>query len=143
MFVIISGRQGGKTDTVVRWLIEDPERRIALVASESRKRSLLNRVLLLSPSSITKSFWQDRIRVASELLGGGSGFRGRGPHQIGIDDLEDVLGVLLSFVTGGILELVTMTATPIILPVTAGTEGEEKRGTPLRREGTNLQEKRS
>lgn len=111
MIVITGGRQQGKTEAIVRWLHEDPQRRCVLVADLDRKRYILGR---LHVGSLRGFPWKDHVVVASNFMFGGY-MRGhaRPFHfpEVAVDDMEDVFKVVF----GATLAFATMTATWIPL----------------------------
>lgn len=105
MIVYVAGRQQGKTTAIVRWLLEDPQHRCILVGDQERKKHIMRFLYRFAPIR-DKKFWEDRIFLAAPIHFQQRGYLAR---EIGIDDLEYVLGILFR----SEVQFVTTTATPL------------------------------
>lgn len=99
MFVMVAGRQLGKSVTAARWLLEQPGERALLTSTEDRKHHLIRVATRLLPVremshrdfADLKHLIMDRVFAASAM----SGYVMRGiAVEIGIDDAEEVLRIL-------------------------------------------------
>lgn len=116
MFVMVAGRQQGKSFTALRWLLERSDgSRVLLVANQDRRRHLLREVVKLLPPSLPKEFFS-RYVAPHIIVADGIYFMRDFAHgrEIGIDDAEEVLRILFR----GRVELATFNAT--LIPVVGG-----------------------
>ncbi len=77
---ITGGRDSGKTDAAVRWLLEEPENRVILVTSKQRARGIRSRYGLS----------ETQVMSAQGKLSPPHALKGRSVH-VAIDDLDDFL----------------------------------------------------
>ncbi len=103
MIVFVAGRQQGKTIAVVRWLLEDPQRRALLVATQDRKNEIM-RMLYQLAYMRDRRYWEQRIIVGSPDF-----LEGYAPVEVGIDDLDTLLEQIFRLR----VEFVTINATLI------------------------------
>lgn len=117
MFVMVAGRRQGKSTTAVRWLLEDPRARALLTSSDDRRAHLIR-----VAQNITRGHFDDstfnryvaeRIFVAAPIRGFDLGIK-YVATEVGIDDAEEVLRVLLGAAVG----FVAFNAT--LIPVAGG-----------------------
>lgn len=88
MFVMVAGRQQGKTVAVCRWLLEQPMNRAIVVADEGRRKHLLRILRDMAPVDVYNKYWSERVVVVEYATRGL--LRGLA-LQVAIDDLEYVL----------------------------------------------------
>ncbi len=119
MIVIVGGRQSGKSEAVLRWLMEHPGQRGVVVLDIDRKRHLLHRLHDHMPSFP----WAQHIITVGDAMNarGYGGHFGQAPGpwpEMAIDDAEDVMSRLF----GARVEFAAMNGTYIPLgPVPQNT----------------------
>lgn len=109
MIIFAAGRRMGKTTAVVSWLLEDPQHREVLVASQDRKRHLLQMIGRAIGYSMPRSFWENKILVASDWDRVRQHIRYGGASAVAIDDAEHVLASIM----GAPVEFMAASATVI------------------------------
>jgi hypothetical protein len=111
MFVMVAGRQQGKSLTILNWLMEQPNRRGILTSDNKRRQYLLHMLERLYPNLTYipgRGYWSQRILVVDERPFG-AGLRRFA--ELGIDDAETVLERMFN----ARVEFVTLNAT--LIPV--------------------------
>jgi len=103
LFVMVAGRQQGKSVTAVRWLLEQPSERVLLTSTMGRQEHLVRIAGRLLPvrEMSHQAFVDFKDYIAKRILAVGV-MRGydfdllRGiAAEVGIDDAEEVLQTLL------------------------------------------------
>lgn len=96
--IYFAERGGGKTTHMLEWLAIDPQNRVLVVANSVLARMHRVRAMELFP--------QAGIKATNFVVPGPNALRGRRHVQIGIDQADDVLAVML----GADIEHVTWTS---------------------------------
>jgi hypothetical protein len=86
---MIRGRQGGKTTELLTWLLDHPDRCV-LVLDEQRRRSLVRMLGQMERAKVSDA---KRILTLTDISY--NGLRGSTATDIGIDDLDAILPILL------------------------------------------------
>lgn len=100
----------GKTEAIVSWLLNDPERRTIIVSDRRRQEHLLNVIGKKVRYSRGKGYWLERIVIFDLRY---NQMRGRYPGLVAIDDLDTILQLMFQPGLGDRVDFVTMTATCI------------------------------
>ena len=126
MFVVVAGRGQGKTQAIVNWWLEDPQKRIVLVSDSHRREHLADRIGEACNYSMRKrDVWESIFVVSHDLVEYLRGsFRFGSRTQVAIDNAEEILATVFH----APVELLTFNATLIAPPSTAPNDyidGEE------------------
>jgi hypothetical protein len=97
LFVLITGRQMGKTQAIVSWLMENPEWRAVIVSNKERAEYLLARIRRTPLASLGKKYWEERIITASRFP---MALRGHGFFEVALEDFESLFETMYGVKVG-------------------------------------------
>jgi hypothetical protein len=107
MIVLTGGRRSGKTAAIIRWLLEDPQRR-AVVVTDARMR---DHILYRLQDTLPSYDWRHQVITANDYARYQRG-GGHSPYtELAFDDLEKILEIMF----GAHAEMATVNATWIPL----------------------------
>lgn len=114
MFVLVSGRQGGKTYAICQWLLEDPNNRIIVVINRQRAIHLAELANRMCRGAMTSKELLERIVTPAQMEIGSQ--RGLTMKLYAIDNAEAFLAYFIRMHTSNVLEFVTFNGTIVGTP---------------------------
>lgn len=121
LFVLITGRQHGKTQAIVSWLMEDPSWRGVIVANHQRKAEIMARIRRTPLAYLGKRYWEERVITVGRFP---MQLRGRGFREVALEDFEHLFQEMYGVPVGFLVATGTVIAPD--MPDTDGViDGEE------------------